>query len=270
MTLPLDPRLEAEYNNRAKVAEHPAIIAGWARDAAAFRAAHRHAELGLAYGPTPRQALDLFWPGSAREAPLALVIHGGYWQGLDRGFASHLARGLLAHGFAVAVPSYDLCPQVTLEAIVVQLRACAGFLFGRHGRRMLATGHSAGGHLAAMLLATDWGGLGYPCAVVSAALPISGLFDLAPLIPTSINAALGLDAATARRLSPVHLPRPPGRLRALVGAAEGVEYTHQSEAIAAAWGGQWEALPGHNHFTIVGDLADPASRLVQVARSLAG
>jgi len=99
--------LEAEYNNLAKVPEHPAIISGWVRDAAAFRATHGSAELDIAYGPTPRQVLDLFWPVPRRDAPLALFIHGGYWQRLDRTFFSHLAQGLLAHGVAVAMPSYD-------------------------------------------------------------------------------------------------------------------------------------------------------------------
>ena len=258
--------LEAEYNNRAKLPEHPAIIAGWTRDAAAFRAAHAEAEPGLAYGPGERQALDLFWPDRGRTAPLALFLHGGYWQSLHRHDFSHLARGLLAHGVAVA--SYDLCPQVSLAALVQQVRDCAAFLYRRHGRRMLAIGHSAGGHLAAMLLAS-----GRPAGVVPSALPVSGLFDLAPLLPTSINAALGLDAAEARRLSPVLLPPPPGRaaggfLHAVVGGAEGAEYTRQSRDIAASWGGTWEALPGANHFTVIAGLAAPDSLLVRRALGL--
>ncbi len=187
--------LEAEYNNRAKVPGHPAIIAGWQRDAAAFRATHPQAELGLAYGPTPRQAMDVFWPAAGRGAPLAMFIHGGYWQGNDRSNFSHLAAGLLAHGVGVAMPSYDLCPQVTLAVLVEQVRDAAAFLARRHGRGVLASGHSAGGHLAAMLLATDWAARGLPAPAVPAALPISGLFDLPPLMHTSVNTAVGLDEA---------------------------------------------------------------------------
>ena len=157
-------------------------------------------------------------------------MHGGYWQSLDRTPFSHLAAGLNAHGVAVAVPSYDLCPQVRLAAIVAEIEQAAAFLHRRHGRPMLAIGHSAGGHLAAMLLAWD-------ARVVPAALPISGLFDLAPLIETSINAALGLDRAEARRLSPLCRPPPGGRLHAVVGGEEGAEYARQSREIARAWGG---------------------------------
>ena len=213
--------LEAEYNNLAKVPEHPAIIAGWVRDAAAFRATHAAAELDLPYGPTPRQALDLFWPGPQRDAPIALFIHGGYWQRVDKNFFSHLARGLLAHGVAVAMPSYDLCPQVTLAELTEQIRGMTVFLHRRHDGKMLATGHSAGGHLAAMLLADG---------LVPAALPISGLFDLVPLMSTSMNDALTLDAAEAHRLSPLFLSPPTGRLHAVVGGEEGAEFTRQARS----------------------------------------
>ena len=256
----IDPYLEAEYNNRTKVPGHPAIIAAWVRDAAAFRAAAEHAELDVPYGPTPRQAMDIFWPTARRDGPLAMFIHGGYWQGLDKSFASHLAAGLCAHGVAVAVPSYDLCPAVSLGEIVEQMRAAARFVLARHGRLDLATGHSAGGHLAAMLLAD---------ALVLAALPISGLFDLRPLLPTTINTALGLDAATADALSPVHMPPPPGRLFAVVGGLEGVEYARQTSRLVAAWGGGSAVLAGHDHFTIPGELASPVSGLTGHAVALA-
>jgi arylformamidase len=263
--------LQAEYDNPAKVPDHGVTIAGWHRDAAAFRASHAHAEFDLAYGPSPRQALDLFWPGPARDAPLAMFIHGGYWQKLDKSSCSHLAAGLLAHGVAVAMPSYDLCPDMTLSAIVDQLRVAAAFLAQRHGRSLaLSTGHSAGGHLTAMLLATEWGKLGLPAATVAAGLPISGLFDLPPLIPTTMNAALRLDDAEARRLSPLFMPSPGLPLHAVVGGDEGIEFTRQSRSIAEAWGGSWESLPGLNHFTILAPLTDPASSMVRAAVRLIG
>ena len=262
------PDLEAEYNNRAKVPGHPAIIAGWAADAAAFRAQHPHAELDLPYGPTARQAMDIFWPDATQAAPLAMFIHGGYWSALDKSFSSHLARGLLAHGVAVAVPSYDLCPQVSLAAIIDQLRASAGFLHRRHGRRLLVGGHSAGGHLAAMLMATDWPARGLPLHLAAAGFSLSGLFDLAPLVQTSINGPLQLDIAEARRLSPLLLPSPGLPFHAAVGGAEGPEYARQSCEMAAAWSGAWETLPGHDHFTIVGELANPDSPLVRRAAAL--
>lgn len=260
--------LQAEYDNSAKVPEYPALAAAWVRDAASFRDGHPNAELGLSYGPTPRQVMDVFWPGAERCAPLALFIHGGYWQQLDASVFSHFARGLLAHGVAVALPTYDLCPQVSMATLVEQVRAAAGFLHRRTGRKLLVTGHSAGGHLTAMLLATDWAARGLPADMVPAGLPISGLFDLPPLLHTTVADKLRLDEAEARRLSPLFLPRPAARLHAVVGGDEGVEYTRQSRSIAAAWGGTWESRPGLNHFTIAAELIDPASPLVAQARRL--
>jgi len=257
--------LEAEYDNRGKVPNWLDERNGWVRDAAAFRAGWEHAELDLGYGPGARHALDLFWPGRARNVPLAVFLHGGYWQMNDRTMFSHLAKGLLAHGVAVALPSYDLCPAVTLAALVEQVRDATAFLARRHGQKMLATGHSAGGHLAAMLLATDWAARGLPADTVKAALPISGLFDLPPLLETTVNTALGLDEAEARRLSPLFYPPPGLPIHAVVGGTEGIEYTRQARSIAEAWGGTWEAVAGHNHFTIVAPLTDPESALVKRA-----
>jgi arylformamidase len=133
---------------------------------------------------------------------------------------------------------------------------------------MLATGHSAGGHLAAMLLATDWAAHGLPAGTVKSALPIAGLFDLPPLTHTSVNNALGLDEAEARRLSPLFLPSPGLPIHAVVGGLEGAEYTRQAGSIAHAWGGTWEAAEGMNHFTVVSPLADPSSPLVAAALRL--
>ncbi len=262
--------LEAEYNNRGKVANHQEIRDGWARDTAAFRASHPFADLGVAYGPGARNLMDIFWPSAARGGKLAIFVHGGYWQSMDRVNFSHLAGGLLAHGVAVAMPSYDLCPEVTVAAVVEQVRDAAAFLARQRGGGMLALGHSAGGHLAAMLLATDWAARGLPPGTISAAMPISGLFDLPPLTHTSVNNALGMDEAEARRLSPLFY-RPPGLpIHAIVGGDEGSEYTRQSRSIAEAWGGTWEALAGHNHFSIVGPLAGPDSAMVAKAVSLLG
>ena len=257
----LDPRLEREYDNRAKVPEYPEIVAGWGTDAAAFRAAHEAAELGVRYGASDRQAMDIFWPGSRRDVPIVQFIHGGYWRSMDRASFSHLARGLCAHGIAVAMPSYDLCPNVTLGQLVEQVREAAAFLMRRHDRDLFAAGHSAGGHLTAMLLATDWQARGASRSV-HGGCALSGLFDLVPLVSTSINDELRLDVAEARLLSPVHLPAPRARLRALVGAEEGAEYTRQARDISASWSGAWSVIPETNHFSIIAPLADPASPMV--------
>jgi arylformamidase len=201
---------------------------------------------------------------------MAMVLHGGYWQmRIDPKMFSHLARGLLAHGVAVAMPAYDLCPDVTLGVLVEQVRDAAAFLALRHGRSLLATGHSAGGHLAAMLLATDWPGTrGLKRETVQAALPISGVFDLPPLLHTHVNDALRLDEATARKLSPMFMPWPRLPIHAVVGGTEGAEFTRQAREIAKAWNGTWEAAPGENHFTVIAPLADPGSSLVGTALGL--
>jgi arylformamidase len=262
--------LEAEYNNRARVPESGAIIAGWARDAAAFREGWAEKELSIAYGVGERERLDLFRPGPGGDWPVAVFIHGGYWQALDRSFVSHCARGLLARGVAVAVPSYDLCPGVALRAIVEQMREAVGLLHRRGAARVLAMGHSAGGHLTAMLMATDWAQRGMPADFVARGVAISGVFELWPLLGTSIGARLGLDEAEARALSPALLARPAGAaLHAVVGGAESDEFRRQTREFAARWGGTAEELAGLDHFTVLEPLADPGTALVERAALLA-
>jgi len=255
--------LEKEYNNRARVPEHPAIIAGWARDSAAYREAK--APRVVKYGDGERHTFDLFEAG---PGPAVMFIHGGYWQALDKSFFSHMAIGLNAHGISVAVPSYDLCPNVRIGDIVAQMRAACALLHQDTNAPVIVSGHSAGGHLAACLLATE--------AHVPAAYSISGLFDLASLIPTSLNTALQLDAEEAQAQSPLHWPAPAGKkLDAIVGGDESSEYFRQSAAIVAAWGKasvatRYEEIDGANHFTVIAGLADPNSaiseRLGQLAR----
>jgi arylformamidase len=272
--------LEAEYNNRARVPEHPAIFERWQRDAAAFRAGHANAELDLPYASRERTKVDIFWPSAARDAPIALFIHGGYWRSLDKSRFSHLAAGPNARGIAVAMPGYDLCPAVTVAAIIEEMREAAGWLWRRHHRRLMASGHSAGGHLAACLVATDWAARDLPADLVTTGLSISGLFDLAPLVGISMNAELRLDAAEARRVSPLFWQLPP-RARALdawVGGDESNEFLRASKAIAEDWGGKGIAtryvpVAGANHFTVIDPLADAQSaltrRLVELRHAVA-
>ncbi|HEX2255531.1 MAG TPA: alpha/beta hydrolase [Afifellaceae bacterium] len=256
----------SEYNNRARVPEHPAIIAGWARDAAAWRAT-AGGELDVPNGDSQRQRVDVFAPRQDQGCRLVLFIHGGYWQALDKDHFSHLAAGLNAHGVTVAVAGYDLCPSVAIRDIVGQMRRAAAFLYRRTGRRLVAAGHSAGGHLAAALVATDWPAIepGLPRDLVPAGLAISGLFDLRPLVETPINEALRLDGTEARAMSPLFWEVPPGRrLEAWVGAEESGEYLRQSRTIVDTWAQagartRCQVVPGANHFTIVAQLADAAS-----------
>ncbi|QCI66566.1 alpha/beta hydrolase [Phreatobacter stygius] len=271
------PDLEIEYNNRARVADHPAVMHVWARDAAAYREASPAARLDQPYGAGARHRYDLFPAAAARhEAPLLLFIHGGYWQALDKTWFSQMARGANGHGLDVAVMSYDLCPAVTVAEIVGQVIACTRVLRERFGRRILPFGHSAGGHLAACLGATDWLSLGEPADLIAGILPISGLFHLAPLVPTSLNTALGLDAAAAARLSPLTwTPRRGLPVTTVVGGDEAPEYLRQSRSLIECWGVLGATtraieVAGANHFTVVLPFADPASELTRELAMLAG
>lgn len=264
---------EVEYNNRARVPENPALIAGWAKDAAAYRA--NHAPRVISYGPGARHVID-FFPGDGK-GPIVVFIHGGYWQALDGSSFSHLARGLNSHGVGVAIPSYDLCPNVTVDQIIGQMRTASREL-ARLGQPLVISGHSAGGHLAACMLATDWPALdvSLPADLVVAAYAISGLFDLGPLIGTSINKAMGLDQESARAASPLFW-RAPARLSldAVVGENESAEYFRQSQTIVDLWGKagvatRFGTIPGANHFTAIAPLADPNSPMVLRLKQLAG
>ena len=271
MTAPVD--YEVEYNNRARVPESPSLIAGWARDAAAYR--ERQAPRLFRYGAGARNVID-FFPGS-NDGPIVVFIHGGYWQALDGSSFSHLARGLNAHGISVAIPSYDLCPDVTVDRIIGEMREVCREL-AQLGRSLVISGHSAGGHLAACMLATDWPAFdaSLPRNLVVSAYAISGLFDLGPLVETSINRALHLDAAAARTASPLFWNSPAGKsLDAVVGGNESAEYLRQSRTIVDAWGAagvatRFGVVPGANHFTAIAPLADPGSPMVSRLKELAG
>jgi arylformamidase len=264
---------EAEYNNRARVPENPLLFAGWVKDAAAYR--ERHVPRPISYGPSRRNTIDFF--SGDDKGPIVVFIHGGYWQSMDRFFFSHLAGGLNAHGISVAIPSYDLCPEVSIDRIMQQMRTATREL-ARLGRPLVMSGHSAGGHLAACLLATDWPALdaSLPKDLVIAAYTISGLFDLGPLVKTSINNALQLDDAAAIDASPLFWTAPRhGSLDAVVGGNESAEYFRQSRTIVDLWGAaglptRFGTVPGANHFTAIAPLADPGSPMVSRLKQLAG
>jgi arylformamidase len=263
---------EVEYNNRARVPENPELMAGWARDAAAYRT--QCPPRATAYGPGDRNRIDFF--AGDTQGPIVVFIHGGYWQALDGSSFSHCARGLNTHGISVAIPTYDLCPNVTVEDIVEQMRAATCAL-AKLGQSLVISGHSAGGHLAACMLATNWRAIdaALPRDLVTAAYAISGLFDLVPLVGTSINKALRLDDASAKAASPLLWTPPRGAsLDAVVGERESAEYFRQSHTIVEQWGRagvatQFGVIADANHFTAIAPLADPDSPMVARLKLLA-
>ena len=268
---------EVEYNNRARVPEHAEIFARWQREGAAYRASVHNAKLGLSYGPSMRRTIDLFPARHDDQAPLAMFIHGGYWRSLEPSMFSQAAAGPNALGITVAVAGYDLCPHVSIADIIEQMRVACLMLWRKRRQRIFVYGHSAGGHLAACMVATDWKAFASdaPADLVPAAYSISGVFDLLPLVHVSMNQDLRLGGADARRVSPLHWSIPAGRsLDAVVGALESDEFLRQSKTIAESWrrGGtltRYEEIAGTNHFTVVDALADPDSAMTARVAALA-
>src|SRR5881409_1765600 len=256
--------LDREYDNRAKVKDAPEWLERYARESAKARA-EISCRLDVAYGPSPGETLDVFpAPGSA-PAPVHVFIHGGYWHRLDKADFSFVARGLLPAGAVVVVINYALIPTVQMAELVSQCRASIAWVhrhaasFGGDPRRIFVSGHSAGGHLVAMLMSTDWGSEGLPADVIKAGCGISGLYDLEPIRLCYLNDVLSLTPEAARRNGPVHCPPPrSGPLLLTVGGLEGPEYHRQTEELAAVWRSrrlpcQTLDMPGLHHFSILSE-----------------
>src|SRR5262249_29696409 len=256
-----------EYNNRQRVPEHVEITARWQTASAVYRASAR-GDLDQTYGPGERQRYDLFLAGKA-DAPLVVYIHGGYWQRGGRSDYAFLAQARNARGLDGGLPSLALSPARSVMGMVSELRSFLVALWRKTGKHALLTGHSAGGHLTAAMLATDWCRVaGVPTDLVRRGIAVSGVFDLGPLVGTSLNDALGLDAPAARAASPLFWPPPPPDrvLVAAVGGAESGEFLRQSREITTRWQSagvscQYLEVPGANHFTVLDELVNPDSAL---------
>jgi arylformamidase len=270
-----------QYDNRARVPEHPEIFGRWARASALSRDGLSR-RLDVAYGSGPNETLDIF-PTTDGDAPILVFIHGGWWRAFDKADHSFVAPAFVNAGAMVVVPNYALCPAATIEGITMQIvRALAwtwrhAHLYGGDPKRIVVAGHSAGGHLAAMLLSCDWKAVGadLPRDLVKKALAISGLFDLESIRRTPfLQGDLKLTPASVRKLSPAGFPAPRGILHAVAGAEESEEFLRQTEFIQKQWGRKTvpisEALAGLNHFSVLHDLVDPDTRLHRLARELLG
>lgn len=282
--------LASQYNNRARVPAHGEILARWARDSQAVRAA-APCRLDLSYGDSAAERLDVFTPPAAghgdrstgREAPLLVFIHGGWWRSLDKSDHSFVAPPFTAAGAVVVVPNYALCPSVDIEEISLQMARSLVWCWrharelGADPRRITVAGHSAGGHLAAMMLSALWPRMGddLPADLVKAALSISGVFDLDPIRRTPfLEGDLRLTPASVKRLSPAGFPAPAGTLRAVAGALESEEFLRHNRLIRQRWGTRavpvCEAIPDTNHFTVVDTLVQGGSRLQRLALEMMG
>lgn len=272
---------DEQYNNRARIPGHPAILQHWA-DASARALVRPGWVLDVAYGDDASERLDILPAG--RDAPVFVYIHGGYWRALDKRDHAFVAPPLADAGAMVVNLNYALCPAVSIEHIVSQLVQALAWVWrhaAEHGgdpKRIVVAGHSAGGHLATMLLATDWRAVSpdLPADLVKSALSISGLYELEPLRHAPFLAPdIGLTEASALRLSPAAMPAPlRGSLVTVVGGEESEEFHRQADLIAQAWGPRVviaaESELGRNHMDVLHELANPGARTHRRALELLG
>lgn len=270
---------EREYNARAAIPDHPQIFARWAGQAALTRRL-RACLVDLPYGETPAERLDYF-PTRQDAAPLLIFIHGGYWRSLDKSDFSWLAPAFTQQGVAMALPNYGLAPVTPIEDMVRQQLQALAWLYRNGDRlgfdpdRIVVAGHSAGAHLAVMMMAALWPVYApdLPPTLLKGGLAISGIYDLAPLLKASfVNVDLQLDDSRARLLSPVHLPpATDAPLITAAGALESSEFRRQTGLIGEVWKqALLRDLPiaGANHLTVVDELANPESELFEATRQL--
>lgn len=274
--------LDSMYNNRNLVSDYATYFERWIQTSKAARSSQT-CTLDVAYGKAAGEKLDIF-PTDVKNAPVVVFIHGGYWRSLDKSDHSFIAPAFTAQGACVVVPNYDLCPAVTIPEITMQMvRALAWTYrniaqYGGNPSRITVIGHSAGGHLAAMMLACVWKAFAtdLPADLVKNALSISGLYDLEPLRHApNVKDSLKLTPAQVRKASPALLPAPrKGTLYSVAGGIESAEFLRHNQMIQKAWGKKavpvCEDLPGLQHFSVLDALVNPAHRLHRLAQQLVG
>lgn len=264
------------YQNRIYIPDGDAYAPRWQEMAAMFRqelASEDRAEIDIVYGANERHRLDLFLPESAPQG-LVIFVHGGYWRAFDKSLWSHFAAGALAHGHAVAMPSYRLAPEASLADIADDVAAAITVASERIGGPIRLAGHSAGGQLVARMI-SETSPLATPAQErIVNTLAISGVHDLRPLMLTAMNADLRIDAAIAMSESPALLrPWPQGRIVNWVGGDERPEFLRQNRLLGLMWDGfgietSTHEEPGRHHFDVIDGLADPAHPLMTALLSL--
>ena len=265
------------YNNRAWVPDFANHLQHWTEQSKTAR----HQLRGLtdiSYGDGPNENLDIF-PANLAHAPVMVFLHGGYWRALDKSDQSFIAPSFTREGVCVVVPNYALCPMVTIPDIVMQMVKALTWVWryisewGGDPSRIYVVGHSAGGHLAAMMMACQWQRYAddLPADLVKSGLSVSGLFELESVMRSPmLQSDLRLDEAQVLRCSPAWMPTPAqGSFWSVVGALESDEFIRQHMLIQQAWGKACvpvcEALPGLHHFNVLSALAESGSYLNRLA-----
>jgi arylformamidase len=269
----IDAEIEVQFNMRALRPDfETGMLQEWIARSAAFRS-RAGCQLDLAYGPGERDRIDLF-PAKADDSPLLVFFHGGYWQRGDKSLYSFVAEPFVEHGISVALVNYTLCPAVRVEQIVGQAQCALAWLWRQTPvlqctrKRWIVAGHSAGAHLAARMMATHWPGLAddLPSHMLHGALLVSGLYDLEPLCPTSVNQDLRMSPGEARAASPLrHPPATDATQWLAVGSAETAEFHRQAACYARAFETPRRRMPLHavdgcDHLDVLQALADPPIR----------
>lgn len=253
------------YTNGAHIPGGDRWPAAWVGPAKDFRdamSADARAKLDLPYAEGLRNRFDLFLPQGAPRG-LFVFVHGGYWMALDKSYWSHLAAGSIAHGYAVAMPSYTLCPDNRIAGITSEIGTAISAAAGMVSGPIVLAGHSAGGHLVSRMACANSPLAGHVQKRIRHVLSVSGLHDLRPLMRTTMNEQLRLDEAEALAESPALLcPMENTRLTCWVGGGERAEFLRQNALLANVWAGLGAATygvvePNAHHFNVVDGLADP-------------
>ncbi len=263
-----------QYLPSLTVANTDEVLAEWEKRSAITRARYPFIA-DIRYGQHPREVIDLFRVGNAKVT--VIYIHGGYWSSFSKVETSFVADGFVEQGASIALINYPLCPEVSIGDIRSSIQNAFAHLYKNvltddERKSIVVTGHSAGGHLAALHLATDWKVFGLPENPISGVISLSGVFDVEPLMHTDLNETLHITKTSAAILNlNTALVRSQAKLVFAVGGDESDQFKRQSAAQAKAWASlnpQVITLPSTNHFTIVDSLADPEGTLSILARTM--